>query len=142
MSTPSVNVKAIKGFRTHSIVMLVLLLIQYVLGMITNLYVQFPENSQPEQLWAAAQSQFASMAHIILGMLLLVVAILIIVRAVMSKNRTLVWISVAGLVSILVAIISGSMFINAQSDVYSLVMAIAFIVSLVVYGWGMLEAKK
>lgn len=142
MTTTSDNSKAKKGFWTHSIVMVALLVLQFILGMITTLYVKFPENGQPEQLWAAANSQFASLAHIILGFLLLIVGILIIVRAVMSKDRTLVWISVAGLVSILVAIYSGSMFVTAQSDTYSLVMALGFIASLVVYGWGMFASKK
>jgi hypothetical protein len=142
MTTTAKNSKAIKGFRTHSIVMIAMLILQYILGMITNLFVKFPENGQPEQLWAAANSQFASLSHIILGMLLLVVGILIIIRAVMSKNRTLVWISVAGLVSILVAIYSGSMFVTAQTETYSLIMAIAYIVSVVAYGWGFIAVKK
>jgi heme A synthase len=142
MTTTSENLKAKKGFRTHAIVMLGLLVIQYILGMITNLFVKLPEDGQPEQVWAAANSQFPSAAHIILGMLLLVVAIVIIVRAVMSKNRTLIWISIAGLAAIAVATYGGVVFTTGQSDTYSLVMALGFIVSVVVYGWGLIAARN
>jgi heme A synthase len=142
MTTIVKNSKALKGFRTHSIVMIGLLVVQYILGMITNLFVKLPEDGQPAQVWAAANSQFPSAAHIILGMLLLIVAIVIIVRAVMSKNRTLVWISVAGLAAIAVATYGGIVFTTGQSDTYSLVMALGFIASLVVYVWGLIAARN
>ena len=52
--------------------MIGLLALQYVLGMVTNLYVPFPQTDQISQLWDAARSQFAPAAHILLGVLLLV----------------------------------------------------------------------
>lgn len=142
MNTSSENSKAKKGFRTHSVVMLALLVVQFILGMITNLFVKLPEDGQPNQVWAAANSQFPSASHIILGMLLLIVAIVIIVRAVMSKNRILLWSSIAGLASIVIAVYAGVVFTTGLSDTYSLVMSLGFIASMLAYGWGLIAAGK
>ena len=82
-----VQTKAQSGLKTHGIFMIAFLVIQYVLGMVTTMYVQFPDTTQPDKLWAAARSQFPSAAHIVLGTLLLVAAVVFVIRAAKQKNQ-------------------------------------------------------
>ena len=129
------------GLRTLSMVMIGLLAIQFVLGMVTNLYVQFPDTTQADQLWAAVRSQVPSFSHIVLGILLLVAAVIFMIRAANKNNPGWVASGVAGLVGILAALYGGVTFTTTQADAYSLVMAIGFIVAVLAYSWG-LAAKR
>ena len=145
MDTPSAisktQTKANNGLRTQAFYMLTFLAIQFVLGMVTNLYVQVPETERPDLLWATARSQASTFAHIVLGILLLVGAIIFVIRAARQHNRAWIIGSWAGLISILVAIYGGVTFTTTQADAYSLVMALGFIASVVAYGWGLFAAR-
>jgi hypothetical protein len=142
MNTASDNAKAQDGLRTQAILMLGLLVIQYALGILTNLYVQFPNTDQPDQLWAVARSQFSSAAHIVLGLLVLVGAVVFVIRALRKSNRGWLGSAVTGLIGIIIAIYGGVTFTTTQAAAYSLVMALGFIASLVAYGWGLYAAMR
>jgi heme A synthase len=142
MNTASDNAKAQDGLRTQAILMLGLLVIQYALGILTNLYVQFPNTDQPDQLWAVARSQFSSAAHIVLGLLVLVGAVVFVIRAARKSNRGWLASAVIGLIGIIIAIYGGVTFTTTQAAAYSLVMALGFIASLVAYGWGLYAAMR
>ena len=137
MDTVSEMEKTQNGLRTHALLMIGLLVIQYALGMVTNLFVQFPQTSQEVQLWEFARTQLPAMAHIALGMLLFLSAIIFVVRAARKHSRRWILSSTVGLIAILTAIISGSAFISSQVDAYSLVMAQAFAVAFLAYGWNL-----
>jgi hypothetical protein len=122
--------------------MIFALAVQYILGMITNLFVQFPDTTVEGQLWGFAWTQVSEAAHIILGLLLFVGGLVLLIRSISSKNRTWTVAASTGLAGILVAIYGGVMFIPTQNDPYSLVMSIAFIVSLLAYGWGVYVSKN
>ena len=141
MDTTSEINKARDGLRTQAFYMLGFLAIQFVLGMVTNLYVQFPDTNQADQLWATARSQTPTFAHIVLGILLLVGTIIFVVRAARNKNRGWIASSVAGLIGLIIAIYGGVMFTTTQVDTYSMVMALGFIAALVAYGWGLFAAR-
>jgi hypothetical protein len=131
-----------KSFRNHGISMIVLLVIQYILGMITNLFVQFPQTDQRGLLWEFAWSQLSEASHIILGLLLFVSAVVFVVRAIRHRNRVWTAASVVGLIAILTAIYGGVTFIPSQVDRYSLIMAFAFIAAFLAYSWGLYAAKR
>ncbi len=133
--------KAQNGLRTHAWLMIGLLVLQYALGMVSNLFVHFPQTDQTAQRWEFAQSQPSEMAHIVLGMLLFLSAILFGVRALRTHSRRWIASSVIGLLAILTAIVSGSIFINSQGEPYSLSMALAFIVAFLAYGWNLVAVK-
>ena len=141
ISTSTDIVKAQIGLRTQAIYMLSFLAVQFVLGMITNMYVQFPDTNRPDQLWATARSQAPTFAHIILGILLLVAAIIFVVRVARQHNRVWAISSWVGLISIIVAIYGGVTFTSTQIDSYSMVMALGFIASVLAYGWGLFAAR-
>ena len=142
MDTASETSKRQKGLRMHAILMIGLLVIQYALGMLTNLFVQFPDTNQPGQLWGFANSQLTTVAHIWIGLLLLVSAVIFVIRAAGKNNRGWLASAVVGLIAIIVAIYGGVTFISSQADTYSLVMALGFIVSFVAYGWGLYTTRR
>ena len=142
MNTSSEITKAQNGLRVNAIFMIGAMVIQYTLGMISNMFVQFPDTTRPDLLWAAARSQFPTLAHIIVGTLLLVGAIVFVIRA--ARNHQSGWIasSVVGLIAILAAIFGGTQFVTTQTDAYSLLMALATIAAFIAYGWGLVAARN
>jgi len=138
MNTTSQTSKSPNGLRTQATLTIVLLAVQFVLGMVTNLYFAFPDTNRPDLNWAAARSAVPTFAHIILGILLLADAIVFVVRTIRQHNRAWIFGSWAGLISIIIAIYGGVTFTTTQIDAYSLVMALGFIVTFVAYGWGLI----
>ncbi len=134
--------KTTNTLRTHGFVILGLLVAQYVLGILTNLFIMFPENKTDWQQWDFAKSQLLLVAHIILGILLLFGSIALLVRAIKLKDRTWKIVASIGLVSILLAIVSGSEFVSTQQAAYSLGMSILFIIVLGAFGWGIYKTKN
>ena len=118
------------------------LIVQYVLGMYVNLFVSFPQNAIQRQLWEFAWSQPSVAAHIILAILILLGAIVILVRAILSKNRTWIIATSVGLIAILAAGSSGATFISSQGDLYSYAMSLAFLVSILSYAWGLFNSPR
>lgn len=128
--------------RIQSHVLLGFLIVQYILGITANLFVQFPDTKKESVLWEFAKSQWAVLSHIILGALLFIGACVFMVRAVRSKNKQWIISASVGLVAILVAGIMGAKFVPTQEDGYSFTMAVAFIVALISYAWGIYKAKS
>jgi hypothetical protein len=128
--------------RSQGLSMILALAVQYILGMVTNLFVQFPDTIVEGQLWEFAWTQVSEAAHIILGLGLFIGGLMLLIRSVSYKNRTWTVAASIGLAGILTAIYSGVRFIPTQNDPYSLVMSIAFIVALLAYGWGVYVSKN
>ena len=128
--------------RSQGLGMLFALTVQYILGMIANLFVQFPDTTVEGQLWEFAWTQISLALHIILGMLLLVSAIVMLIRALNDKDRVWTIAGSIGLTGILVASYAGVRFIPTQDGPYSLLMSIAFIIALLAYVWGLFKSKN
>jgi hypothetical protein len=128
--------------RIHAFFLIGFLVGEYLLGMLTNLFVMLPEAQTGSQQWEFARTQPLVMAHIILGLLLLIGSIILYIRAIRAKSQTWKIASGIGLGSILLAIVAGSEFITSQQDYYSLVMSLLFIVAVAAYGWGIYITKK
>ena len=137
MNTTTKISKSQSGSRIYAFVIIGLLVIQYALGMVTNMFVQFPDTSDAGQLWEFARSQFATGAHILIGTLLLLGAVVFVIRAIRQHNRSWIASSVVGLIAIAAAFYGGVMFVSSQVDAYSMIMALAFIVAFLAYGWGL-----
>ena len=142
INTTSAISKAQTGLRTHAIFTIGALVLQFVLGMITNLYVAFPDNTQPGELWDYARSQLPTLAHIVIGTLLLVSAVVFVIRAARESNRHWLASAVTGMIAIIVAFLGGVMFTTFQADAYSLVMALGFIAAFVAYVWGLVVNQR
>ena len=122
--------------------MLIGLAIQYFLGMAINMYIQFPDSATEGQLWEFAWKQPAVAAHIVLAILLFIGTVTLAIRA--QKSQSFAWKVPAwiGFLAVLLAGFSGSRFIPTQSDPYSYLMAVCFLIAFFSYGWGLFRAKK
>ncbi len=118
------------------------LALQYMLGMYVDLFISFPEGVSEGEQWQFAWSQPALVAHIILALLLFMGSIALCIRAARAHNRQWIIASGIGLLAIFAAAASGGQFIPTQSDPYSYSMAIAFIVAVLAYGWGLYVSGK
>ena len=127
------------GLRQANLAVLIVLIIQFALGMGVNLYVTLPAAGHPGHAsWFGNGALLA--LHAALGMLLILGAIFVLVRAIMARNATLIVTSAAGLVAILLAAFFGSGFTDKLTDGYSIGMALAFAVALACYAIGLFAA--
>jgi hypothetical protein len=127
------------GLRQASLAILIVLAVQFALGIGVNLYVTLPAAGHPGHAsWFGNGALLA--LHAALGMFLLLAAIFVLVRAIVARNVTLVVTSAAGLIAIFVAAFFGSGFTDKLTDGYSLGMAMATAVALVCYAIGLFAA--
>jgi hypothetical protein len=128
------------GLRRASLAIVIVLIVQFTLGIGVNLYVTLPAAGHPGH--ASWFGNGALMAlHASLGIFLVLAAIFVLVRAVMARNVTLIVTSAAGLVAILLAFFFGSSFTDKLTNGYSLGMAIAFAAALACYTIGLYAAS-
>ena len=121
--------------------MLVGLFIQYLFGMSTNLFVHFPESGNEGDMWQFATSQLLFNLHLYWGILLLIGAVILYIRAFIQKNKTWKIASGFGLAFIIFAFIAGMSFVGNQNDLYSFVMSVSFLAAFVAYGWGLYKTR-
>jgi hypothetical protein len=115
--------------RRISLGMLAGLLIQYGLGMIVNLYVNVPARDQGGGILTAIARALSGgpaslIVHAALGLLLIVGAVNLVVRAVILRLRLVAWLSAVSLLAITGAAAAGAAFVNAGADGASLTMAL------------------
>lgn len=128
------------GLRRASLAIVIVLIIQFALGISVNLYVTLPTAGHPgHSSWFGNGPLLA--LHVALGMFLVIAAIFVLVRAIMAKNVTLIVTSAAGLAAIAVAFFFGASFTEKLTNGYSLGMAIAFAVALACYAIGLYAAS-
>ncbi len=135
--------------RTTAFVLLLALGLQFLLGMLTNLYVQVPSAHPGAQaanyfggvvqgvLWALAHSDVWLRLHVILGILVFLGALLLLARAISLRNRAWIILTALGLASIIGAGFNGASFMNYGHDFSSLIMSATFLLALVVYLIGL-----
>jgi hypothetical protein len=129
------------GLRQANLALLILLAVQFALGIGVNLYVTLPAAGHPGHAsWFGNGALLA--LHAALGMLLILGALFVLVRAIMARNVALIVTSAAGLVAILLAAFFGSGFTDKLTDGYSLGMALATAVALACYAIGLFAATR
>ena len=127
------------GLRQANLAILIVLIVQFALGMGVNLYVTLPAAGHPGHAsWFGNGTLLA--LHAALGMLLILAAIFVLVRSIMARNATIIVTSAAGLVAILLAAFFGSGFTDKLTDGYSIGMALAFAAALACYAIGLFAA--
>ena len=124
--------------RRISLGMLAGLLIQYGLGMIVNLYVSVPAADHGGGVLAAVGRSLSSgpaalTVHAALGLLLIVGAVNLVVRAAILRLRLVAWLSGVSLLAIAGAAAGGAAFVNSGADGASLAMALLTAVALFCY---------
>jgi len=116
--------------RGASLGVVVMLIIQFILGMIYNLYGTAPTSAKPIGLFSSPTIAL----HVIVGILLGLAAIAQLVRAIGARHSLTIWMSALGLLSILGAGFAGLGFSGSGAASASLGMSLAFAVALACYG--------
>jgi ABC-type Co2+ transport system permease subunit len=130
------SARRLKALRRASFASLVLLLIQYGLGMYTNIYVTVPSADKGGGLGKAISNGPAALSiHAVLAILLILAAIGLIVQAVMARYWTVLAAAAVGLITIIGAAFSGANFTNnGGQDSASMTMAVLAGVAMLCYG--------
>lgn len=128
----------IRGLRANALAGLIMLLIEYSLGISANLYSTLPVSDRGETLFAGLGAAVANgplivTLHALLGTLLLTTGIAAVVRASLLRARPLIALSGAALLATLVAWLSGTAFVGHQKAAASLAMALAAAIAILCY---------
>ena len=120
--------------RYASVTMLVMLVIQYGLGIILNLYVEVPaSDAHGGLLTEVATAPPVLTVHAVLGIALIGTGILLVARAVGVRNRLLAVLATAGLTTLGGAFGAGEIFVRSGQDTASMAMAILTGMALLCY---------
>jgi hypothetical protein len=127
--------KRFRAFRLDVLLILITLVLEFILGMYTALYVTFPDslvNGDAWQ-WSIAHSPIL-MAHVLLGVLMMVLSILALGFSIATKSSAAISTSAVGLILMGIAFFSGAVFLsNIQQASYSFSMSLGFIGATIVY---------
>lgn len=126
----------IKAFRIQALVVMVCLIVQFVLGMYTALYVQFPDTLVNGNGWSwSMQESPIIMAHVILGSLLVLLAISMIGFGLAARSKPAIISALTGLGMTGLAYLSGGAFLaNVANNDSSFLMALGFMGCVLAYG--------
>jgi len=115
--------------RGSSIGLVAMLVIEFILGMIYNLYGTAPTSRKSIGLFSSPDLAL----HVILGILLFVAAVVQLIRAIGPRHALSIWLSAIGLVSIIGAGFAGLGFTGSGAASASLGMSLAFALALACY---------
>jgi hypothetical protein len=122
------------GLRRVSVAALVMLVLQYGLGTILNLYVEVPPADAHAGIFTEiATAPLALTAHAVLGVVLIGTAILLVARAITRRERLLAVLAAAGLIAIGGAFWAGETFVKNGQNSASFAMAMLTGAALLCY---------
>jgi hypothetical protein len=122
------------GVRWACTVIMGLLTIQFCVGMVVNLYVPVPAaDATASWLREIKTAPDFLTAHALLGLALLAAAAVLVIRAIVVRNRVLIALCLAGLAFLLGAFIAGEVFVKTFQASVSLWMTLLTGASLLCY---------
>jgi hypothetical protein len=133
----------------QAVVMCALLLVQFFVGMLTNLYVAVPAHhpgahaanyfsgASSSVAWAITRQGSWLAVHTALGLALAITSVLFIVNAFRRHDRVWIWASVLGALFLIGAGFNGASFLVFGKNYSSLLMAGLFALSLASYLAGL-----
>jgi hypothetical protein len=129
---------------------LITLLAQFLLGMVTNLFVDIPKDhpgANPTEyfsgvaqnvIWAIFRGPSLWLAlHVILGLALVIFGFRLLFLTFRSHHRPTVITSIVGAIAMLVAGFNGGSFLNYHEDFSSMIMAGFFAIAVAAYVIGL-----
>lgn len=140
-----------RRYRVLLATILGLLGLQFLLGMLANLFVTVPtahpgahaseyfSGVAQDVVWALGNAVAALRLHVIVGLLLFLAALWLLVLAIAARRRGRIVVAAVGLFGIWAAGMNGASFMNYFEDFSSLLMALGFLVAAIAYviGYGM-----
>jgi heme A synthase len=123
--------------------MMILLFMQFIIGIYINLYVSFPPLNSVKNNAALhfPPDYITVMLHMMLGFLLLIVSFIILLLSIKIRNNKLVISSAISFIFVIVAGISGFLFLFNELNIYSITMAISFIIIILSEFYYLYEVK-
>lgn len=125
-----------------SVLVLLLLALEFLLGIYTNLYVSLPKHSSNSGSFFAMSNMMSSrgslsplfMIHMMIGPMIIGIGLVALVLALKSKNQTEILFTIIGLFSLVIAGWSGLVFfMGSRQNSYSFIMASGFLISFMTY---------
>ena len=129
--------------------LLLLLALQFTIGMVVNLWVTLP-TSHPGanaanyfagvaqgDAWALVTNDWSLQLHVILGILIFLGAIMLLVAAIQRREALWIWVASIGLAGVMAAGFNGASFLNYGHDFSSMLMSGGFVVALCAYMSGL-----
>jgi hypothetical protein len=147
-TSPMARVAA-RWLRPVAGVSLLLLAVQFLVGMLVNLFVivpdQHPGTNAPEYfsgvaqgvLWALGNSEWELRLHAVVGLLLALASMALIIFAIVLRRRSWIITSILGFIGIFAAGFNGASFMNYGHDFSSLLMSIGFLLAVISYALGL-----
>jgi hypothetical protein len=138
--TTRVSPAGLARLRRASLGALVMLIIEFALGIGVNLYVSLPASDKGAGVLAAigralADGPVAVAVHAAIGLLLIVAAIGLLVQSVMHRHVAAIVLSAVGLLAVIGAATSGARFVGTGQEGASLGMAMATAVAMLCYAF-------
>jgi heme A synthase len=130
--------KVANRIRMASFGALTMLIIQFVLGTAYSLYGTAPTSGKSVGMFSSPLLA----VHVIMGILIIIAAIMLVVRAVQARHRATIATTVVGLLVILGAFGAGSSFTRDGSNGASLGMAAATAVAMLCYAANLVILGK
>ena len=131
--------KSLSRMQRLSVMMVLTLLIQFLVGMANNFWLKLPDSGSA---WKVAKPVWLVSLHMFVGTALLVLAILIAYRALKSKSSYWLKVSYVGIGGIIVAFGAGSAFMgNPKSNAASFIKALGWAISTGAYALALTETK-
>ena len=131
--------------RTGVVITLLLLAVQFLIGMVVNLYVQVPSVHPGAGAsdyfigvvqgvgWVLVHGTLALWIHTVIGLLLVLASFVLLGLAIASRRRVWIIISLLGLMGIAGAGFNGASFLNYGHDFSSLIMSTGFLLAVISY---------
>jgi hypothetical protein len=124
----------LEGLRRVALAALIMLVVQYGVGIILNLYIPVPASDTHAGITQEIASGPAMLTlHALLGLGLIGAAVVLLVRAVRLEDRVIALLAAAGLTAIGAAFASGEIFVHNGQPGASLAMALLTGVALLCY---------
>jgi quinol-cytochrome oxidoreductase complex cytochrome b subunit len=134
------SARTAQGLRANSLAALVILLIEYGLGIWVNLYGQLPASGNGASLpagfgRAVADGPIGLSVHAVLGVALIFSAVSAVVRSFRVRRPVLTGAAIVGLVAVVVAALSGARFVGHGTNATSMSMAMAAGIAIGAYAF-------
>ncbi len=121
--------------RFVNLAVLILVLIEYGIGMYVNLYVGVPKSDHGGSIGTAISNGPVTISvHAVLGLLLALGALAVLVQAVIARKWAIVILSVVGVFAMVFASLAGTTFVSTGDVADSMAMAVMTGVALLCYG--------
>ncbi|HXS64042.1 MAG TPA: hypothetical protein VN767_14405 [Streptosporangiaceae bacterium] len=134
------SARTVQGLRANSLAALLMLLLEYGLGVWVNLYGNLPASDNGASLpagfaRAVADGPVGLSIHAVLGAVLIVSAVSAVVRTFLARRPVLIGTAIVGLAAVAIAALSGARFVGHGTDATSMSMAIAAGVAIGAYAF-------